>query len=190
MTVREFAGGVRRHRWHRRVRRMGFGAFGAGSRIDRPLELLEGAAQISIGRDVVIGAGSRLLALEATPGSSRGTITIGDRSIFMGRVDVAAVSGIAIGHDVLFGGNVTVRDADHGYGLVGVHPVEQPLTVAPVLIGSFVWVGQNAVIVKGVQIGDGAVVGAGAVVTKAVEPGEIVGGNPARHIGWTDGRTS
>ena len=42
----------------------------------------------------------------------------------------------------------------------------------------------NAVILSGVKIGDGAVVGAGAVVTKDVEPYEIVGGIPARHIGW------
>ena len=49
-------------------------------------------------------------------------------------------------------------------------------------IGSDVWIGTNAVILSGVRIGDGAVVGAGAIVTKDVEPYEIVGGVPARHI--------
>lgn len=34
----------------------------------------------------------------------------------------------------------------------------------------------------GVTIGDGAVIAAKAVVTKDVEPYEVVGGNPARHI--------
>ena len=34
------------------------------------------------------------------------------------------------------------------------------------------------------EIGNGAVIGAGAVVTKDVEPYEIVGGVPAKHIGW------
>lgn len=50
--------------------------------------------------------------------------------------------------------------------------------------GHDVWLGHNAVLMGGVAIGDGAVVGAGAVVTQDVEPYEIVGGVPARHIGW------
>lgn len=49
-------------------------------------------------------------------------------------------------------------------------------------IGNDVWIGTNAVILSGVHIGDGAVVGAGAIVTKDVEPYEIVGGVPAKHI--------
>ncbi len=53
-----------------------------------------------------------------------------------------------------------------------------------VVTGHDVWLGHNAVIMGGVTIGDGAVVGAGAVVTHDVAPYEIVGGVPARHIGW------
>ena len=36
----------------------------------------------------------------------------------------------------------------------------------------------------GVHIKNGAIIGAGAVVTKDVEPYEIVGGVPARHIAY------
>lgn len=51
-----------------------------------------------------------------------------------------------------------------------------------VFIGHNVWIGDNVTILPGVCVGDGAVIGAGAVVTKDVEPFEIVGGVPAKHI--------
>jgi len=49
-------------------------------------------------------------------------------------------------------------------------------------IGNDVWIGHAAVIIAGVTVGDGAVIGANSVVTKNVEPYEIVGGTPAKHI--------
>lgn len=49
-------------------------------------------------------------------------------------------------------------------------------------IGHDVWIGNRAIILRGVTIGDGAVIGAGAVVTHDVQPYEIVGGVPARHL--------
>jgi acetyltransferase-like isoleucine patch superfamily enzyme len=48
-----------------------------------------------------------------------------------------------------------------------------------VKIGDNVWIGMNAVILKGVTIGDNSVVAAGAVVTKSIAPNTIVAGNPA-----------
>jgi len=51
-----------------------------------------------------------------------------------------------------------------------------------VRIGHDVWIGANAVVLRGVTVGDGAIVAAGAVVTRDVEPWTIVGGVPARPI--------
>lgn len=53
-----------------------------------------------------------------------------------------------------------------------------------VKIGHDVLISLNAIVLEGVNIGNGAVIAAGAVVTKDVEPYEIVGGVPSKHIGW------
>jgi acetyltransferase-like isoleucine patch superfamily enzyme len=50
------------------------------------------------------------------------------------------------------------------------------------LIGHDVWIGANALIMRGVRIGHGAIVAAGAVVSKDVPPYAIVGGVPAKLI--------
>ena len=52
----------------------------------------------------------------------------------------------------------------------------------PIHICDKVWIGFNAIILKGVTIGEGAIVGAGAVVTKDVPPYTVVAGNPARVV--------
>jgi len=52
------------------------------------------------------------------------------------------------------------------------------------VIGHDVLISLNAIVLSGVTVGNGAVIGAGAVVTKDVKPYEIVGGVPAKHIGW------
>lgn len=52
----------------------------------------------------------------------------------------------------------------------------------PTIIGNDVWIGINAIVLRGVTIGDGAIIAAGAVVTKDVAPYSIVGGVPAKHI--------
>lgn len=51
-------------------------------------------------------------------------------------------------------------------------------------IGNDVWVGWGAVVACGVNIGDGAIIGSGAVVTKDVPPYAIMGGVPAKVIGY------
>jgi acetyltransferase-like isoleucine patch superfamily enzyme len=53
----------------------------------------------------------------------------------------------------------------------------------PVIIEDDVWIGPNALLLKGVRIGEGAAVEPGAVVTCDVLAGTRVIGNPARVLG-------
>lgn len=52
------------------------------------------------------------------------------------------------------------------------------------VIGDGVWIGMRAMLMPGVRIGEGTIVAAGAVVTGDVAPYSMVGGVPARVIGW------
>lgn len=52
----------------------------------------------------------------------------------------------------------------------------------PCIVGNDVWIGTDAVILRGVHVGNGAIIGASSVVNKDVPPYAIVAGNPARII--------
>lgn len=63
-----------------------------------------------------------------------------------------------------------------------ISQVEKEKMKSSPIIGNDVWIGANVTILRGVKIGDGAVIASGAVVNKDVQPYEIVGGVPAKHI--------
>ena len=65
-----------------------------------------------------------------------------------------------------------------GWDMEAPPPSDMPCK-GDTVIGNDVWIGQNAVILPGVQIGDGAIIGANSVVGSDVAPYTIVAGNPA-----------
>jgi NDP-sugar pyrophosphorylase family protein len=60
--------------------------------------------------------------------------------------------------------------------------IERNAVPAPIRIGNNVWIGDHALVLKGVTIGDNSIVGAGAVVTRDVPANVVVAGNPARIV--------
>ncbi len=88
---------------------------------------------------------------------------------------------VFLGNDCLIAAGVRFVDHDHGTKIGELMRV-QVGAEAPIVVGTDVWIGANAIVLKGVKIGDGAVVAAGAVVTKSIPSNEIWGGVPARFL--------
>ena len=157
----------------------GFESFGKGSRICLPFRV-GNAQHISIGSQVLIGAGSFLMVPVADAPSP--AIVIGDR-VRMNQTAITAVESVIIGEAVGIARGVYISDHSHGFQEPGVAIRDQPLgKVAPVHIGAGAWIGQNAVIMPGVTIGEGAVVGANSVVRDDVPARCVAVGAPARVI--------
>ena len=68
-----------------------------------------------------------------------------------------------------------------GWEMNAPDPSEMPFK-GDTVIGSDVWIGQNAVLLPGVHIGDGAIIGANSIVGSNVDPYTIVAGNPAKPL--------
>jgi acetyltransferase-like isoleucine patch superfamily enzyme len=121
-----------------------------------------------------------------------GSCKVGDFTLMNGAL-VMAEERIEIGSHCLISWNVGIADSDFhplapAQRLVDAHalapflkdrPLRPKLRTAPVIISDNVWIGMNAIILKGVTIGENSVVAAGAVVTKSVPANVVVAGNPA-----------
>jgi acetyltransferase-like isoleucine patch superfamily enzyme len=108
-------------------------------------------------------------------------IKIGD-FCFLGRgCEFNIRMGIEVGDHSLIAAGCRFIDHDHGLNRDELMCLQLGRE-APIVIGSNVWIGANAIILRGVTIHSGAVVGAGAVVTKSIPANEIWGGVPARKI--------
>jgi acetyltransferase-like isoleucine patch superfamily enzyme len=95
---------------------------------------------------------------------------------------------------VRLGNNVGVasesRFITHDGGVAAIrHLRPQADLVSPIRIGSRVFIGLGAIILRGTVIGDDTIVAAGAVVRGTFPSGVIIGGVPAKVIGtvaeWT-----
>jgi acetyltransferase-like isoleucine patch superfamily enzyme len=81
-------------------------------------------------------------------------------------------------------------DFDHG-----IVEVERPIRVQGIYkrdvdVGSNVWIGYGACILRGVRVGDNSVIGTNSVVTGDVPANSVVGGIPARVIRMREAPTT
>jgi len=99
---------------------------------------------------------------------------------------ICAAERVEIGAGSMLGANVTIADTDFHSLAVGDRSVpgheHASIGVAPVLVGTDVFIGTNSLILKGVRIGRNSVIGAGSVVTRDIPENCIAAGNPCRVI--------
>lgn len=130
--------------------------------------------------------------------SRQGYVEIGDRAYIGAGTQIICRDRVLLGKDVVVAWNVTFYDhnshslaaaqrksvVSHFYDSYGKADCYDMLdwtdvASAPIVIEDNVWIGFDAVILKGVTIGKGAIVAARSVVTRDVEPYTVVAGNPA-----------
>lgn len=112
-----------------------------------------------------------------------GDIHIGNNVMISDNVIIYASKdgGVSIGDNTSIAAFSYIIDSDHGTTLPGLIR-SQPSVSKRIQIGSDVWIGAGAMILKGSIIEDGAVVGAKALVKGNVPKNAIVVGTPAKII--------
>lgn len=114
----------------------------------------------------------------------RGGIRVGRYTSLIG-VRFALNSMALIGDHTMMSEEVYVSDVPCPIppGDPAYDPSPAPSEVS-VVVGDACWVGVRSVLLAGARLGDGAIVGAGCVVDFEVPEHAVVGGNPARIVGW------
>ena len=115
-----------------------------------------------------------------------GRIRIVDYCLLCPGVRISSASQISIGDNCMVAGGAYLTDSDW-------HDVYNRIAFGktdPIDIANNVWIGDRAVICKGVSIGENSVVGAGAVVVNSIPANCIAAGNPARAVKHLDAEES
>lgn len=107
-------------------------------------------------------------------------LEIGEHTYINHDSEIRCRRHISIGNGCAIAYGVLIQDSDYHtvYSEDGL-PKED---TKPIRIMDNVWVGANAIILKGVTIGEGSIVGAGSIVTQSFPANVLIGGNPARII--------
>ncbi len=106
-------------------------------------------------------------------------ITIGDHVLISPGVRISAAKEITIADSCMLASHSYITDSDWH----GIYDRSLPTgNVSPVVLEENVWIGDSAIVCKGVTIGKNSIIGAGAVVTSDIPANVIAVGNPARIV--------
>ena len=128
---------------------------------------------IRFGRFTWIGDGTKIRCHE-------GVVEVGPKTVMGQECTISAYKHVRIGEQCVIADRAMFIDFDHG-----ITEVERPIRVQgiykrPVEVGSNVWIGYGACVLRGARVGDNAVLGTYSVVTKDVPANAVAGGIPAK----------
>jgi len=107
--------------------------------------------RVRFGRFVWIGDGTKIRCHE-------GEVIIGDKTVLGQECTISAYKHVRIGEQCVIADRAMFIDFDHGIGEVERTIREQGIYKRDVDVGSNVWVGYGACVLRGVQVGDNAVI--------------------------------
>lgn len=111
-----------------------------------------------------------------------GQLTVGAK-VVMGRDNVInTYLDVEVGTASILADWIYVCDFDHRTERLDVPIKDQGIVTSPTRIGSDVWVGEKASILRGVDIGHGSVIASHCLVNKDVPPFSIAVGVPVRVV--------
>jgi acetyltransferase-like isoleucine patch superfamily enzyme len=154
----------------RRWRTNGLVFFGRGLELE-----ITARGRIDFGRFVWIGDGTKIRCHE-------GRVEIGDKTVMGQECTISAYQHVRIGQQCVIADRAMFIDFDHGVVEVERPIRQQGIYKRDVVVGSNVWIGYGACVLRGVSVGDNSIVGTNSVVTKDVPANAVVAGIPARII--------
>jgi acetyltransferase-like isoleucine patch superfamily enzyme len=154
----------------RRLQLDGIAFLGPGVRLE-----IGKQARIRLGRWSWIGDGTKIRCHE-------GEVRIGAKTVMGQECTISAYQHISIGEQCIVADRVMLIDFDHNVTEVERPIRQQGIYKRDVRVGSNVWIGYGAQILRGVTVGDNAIIGASSVVTRDVPANAVVVGAPARII--------
>jgi acetyltransferase-like isoleucine patch superfamily enzyme len=144
--------------------------------LGRGLELEVGRrGRVEFGRFVWIGDGTKIRCHE-------GRVEIGEKTVMGQECTISAYQRVSIGEQCVIADRAMFIDFDHGVVEVERPIRRQGIYKRDVVVGSNVWIGYGACILRGVRVGDNSIVGTNSVVTRDVPANAVVAGIPARVI--------
>lgn len=173
-------------RWYgRRFIAPQMAGLGIGAHLMKPWHIRLSGAHIEAGKNLhVVTAADRKVSLSTWAyDGDEGHIRLGDNCLICPGVRLDSASAITIGDNCMLAAGVYITDADWHDLYDRTRPVG---TTTPVTLEDNVWIGDGAVVCKGVTIGRNAIIGAGAIVTGDIPADTIAAGNPARVVKQLD----
>lgn len=165
-------------------------SLGPGVIVDYKTVVISKGNKITLGENVYIRSDSRGyqagMPFPATllTDVKNATISIGSNTRIVGAY-IHAQDSIVMGKNCLIASGVNILDSN-GHQVYSTNRTVNRDTPEKIVLGDNVWVGINAIILKGTTIGSNSIVAAGSVVKGTFPDNTLIAGNPAKVVKTLD----
>lgn len=136
---------------------------------------IEDYAKLVVRGKTILAGGAKIWIGE------KGVLSLGKHVYFNQNVSLQCVCRMDIGDSVLGGWNVSIRDTDGHTVINMIDGTSKPVSM-PVVLHDKVWIGADAVILKGTEVSEGSIIACNSVVCGIVtsERNVLLAGIPAK----------